>query len=471
MSEHATATAAYLAGFTTLDNEVRDAALPVEGEIPGWLQGSLTRNGPARFEAGERGFRHWFDGQAMLHRFAVAGGAVTYTNRFLRTDSFRQTEQGRIGFGEFATDPCQSLFARMFTRFKLTPNSSVNVVPMDDGFVAIGETPIAVRFDPDTLETAGVAGYTDHLDGPITTAHPHQHPGSGDLVNYVLRFGRRSRYQIYRQRDMERRLVASVPTARPGYLHSFAITGRYAVLVVFPLVVNPLALLLPGRPFIENYRWRPELGTRFVLVDLDSGATDTLTTDEPMFAFHHINAFHDGEKIVVDLCAYPDSSVIDATYLDRLRDPRDPVPVARPTRYVLDPAGRTVTGRRLTDETMELPRINYGTRNGADYRYAYGVGNRDQRGDDFLNQLVKLDVHTGVTSVWRQPGCYPGEPVFVPAPDPSAEDDGVLLSVVLDGARQRSFLLVLDAGSFTELARAEAPHAIPFGFHGMFRHD
>jgi beta,beta-carotene 9',10'-dioxygenase len=58
--------------------------------------------------------------------------------------------------------------------------------------------------------------------------------------------------------------------------------------------------------------------------------------------------------------------------------------------------------------------------------------------------------------------------VFVRRPDGSAEDDGVVLSVVLDSSAGRSFLLVLDAGSFEELARAEAPHHIPFGFHGQY---
>lgn len=71
--------------------------------------------------------------------------------------------------------------------------------------------------------------------------------------------------------------------------------------------------------------------------------------------------------------------------------------------------------------------------------------------------------------MWREEDCYPGEPVFVPAPDATTEDDGVLLSVVLDSRERRSWLLVLDAAGFTELARATVPHAIPFGFHGQFR--
>ncbi|WP_284700061.1 carotenoid oxygenase family protein [Coxiella burnetii] len=30
----------------------------------------MIRNGPAKFEAGNKKLRHWFDGFAMLHQFA-----------------------------------------------------------------------------------------------------------------------------------------------------------------------------------------------------------------------------------------------------------------------------------------------------------------------------------------------------------------------------------------------------------------
>ena len=43
-----------------------------------------------------------------------------------------------------------------------------------------------------------------------------------------------------------------------------------------------------------------------------------------------------------------------------------------------------------------------------------------------------------------------------------------LLSVVLDAQRAQSFLLVLDAMSLAEIAKAECPHHIPFGFHGNY---
>ena len=120
----------------------------------------------------------------------------------------------------------------------------------------------------------------------------------------------------------------------------------------------------------------------------------------------------------------------------------------------------------LADALIELPRINYRRHSGRSYRFVYGAGN--ERSGDFIDNIVKVDVRTGEAVTWFEDGCYPGEPVFVASPHTSAEDDGVLLSVVLDVNSQRSFLLVLNAANLTELARAEAPHHIPLGFHGNY---
>jgi carotenoid cleavage dioxygenase-like enzyme len=461
----------FAAGFQTLTAEVDIDALPVAGTIPDWLAGTLVRNGPALFDTSRRSYRHWFDGQGMLHRFAFDGGAVSYTNRLLDTPASRMArEQGRIGFAEFATDPCASLFGRFFTRFrrKASNNANVNVARMGDKYVALTETPLPVEFDPATLETVGVVEYTDDLGGMTATAHPHADPATGDLVNFALAFGRRSEYRVYRQADgLRRELLGTVSADLPGYLHSFAITERHVILMIFPLVVNPLSFMLRNRPFIENYRWRPELGTRIVVLDSASGEMRCDTTTAPCFAFHHINAYESGDEVVIDLCAFPDPSVIDALYLDKLRA-NGPLPMARPTRYTVTPATGDVRIRQLSVEPLELPRIAYAGHNGRPYRYVYGCGAEDAGGTNFLDQVVKLDIDTGQARIWRAAGCHPGEPVFVPALDSAAEDDGVVLSVVLDVRTETSFLLVLDASTFTELARAAVPHAVPFGFHGQF---
>jgi carotenoid cleavage dioxygenase-like enzyme len=103
-----------------------------------------------------------------------------------------------------------------------------------------------------------------------------------------------------------------------------------------------------------------------------------------------------------------------------------------------------------------------------EYRFVYASSLRPEQRTGFYNQLVKSDIETGQTQSWFEPDCYPGEPVFVGRPDRRAEDEGVILAVVLDAARAESFLLVLDAQSFVERARAAIPYPVLFGYHGEF---
>ncbi len=182
------------------------------------------------------------------------------------------------------------------------------------------------------------------------------------------------------------------------------------------------------------------------------------------FSFHHINAYEDDGEVVVDLCAFPDAQVIEDLYLERLRT-GTPLSQAVPTRFRLSLGDRTVTRERLADGGLELPRINYRRCNGRPYRYAWG---NDVGPGGWLEQIVRVDVQARETTAWSEPDCYPGEPVFVAEPGGEHEDDGVLLSVVLDARAESSFLLVLDAATLRPLARAAVPHAIPFGFHGQF---
>jgi len=461
----------YRRGFETLDQEIAEPALPVDGDLPDWLSGTLIRNGPAQFEVGDRDYNHWFDGHAMLHAFRVADGTVAYRNRFLQTKSRTEAlEQGEIARSEFATDPCRSLFGRVMSVFnpKLTDNASINVAQIDDAYVALTETPIPVAFDPETLETAGVVEYEDDVDVPMSTAHPLVEPDTGRTITYLTEFGRQSRYHVagIAPGSRTRTVLATVDVARPRYMHSFGMTERYVILAEWPLVVDPLDLLLRGRPFIENFEWTPELGTRVRILRKEDGAEVATCEADAAFAFHHVNAFERGDEVVCDVVTYPDASIIDALSLDRLRSDEPTPGTGRLRRYRLPLDGGSASSSVQSDTRLELPRIHEGAARTQAYRYVYGIG---ERGDGtFTDQLVKLDASTGAAQVWREAGTYPGEPVFVPRPDGAAQDDGVVLSVVLDPADERSFLLVLDASSFDERARAEVPHAIPFGFHGQF---
>lgn len=462
----------YGTGFRSLTREVAEpVALPLSGALPTWLKGTLLRPGPSKYEVGARAYNHWFDGLAMLHLFAFAAGGVTYANRFLKSNAFCAAEKtGRISYGEFATDPCRTLFGRVMAIFdpKLTANCCVNVSDYARQAVAFTETSIPMRIAPETLETLGVFGYRRALRGQISTAHPHYDAARRRHYNYIADLGMSSVYRLVSiGDDGKQRLVAKLAVERPAYMHSFGMSADHLVLTEFPLVVNPIDLRLSGKPFIQNYRWEPSRGLVFHIVEKDTGKLVRSVTSGAAFAFHHVNAFADADGLNVDAIVYPDATIIDQLYLARLRAGTPITATGRLTRFRIPFASDVpVTHRTLSDMPLELPRMNYERCAGKPYRYVWGTGIAIE--GDFLDSIVKVDTETGRAATWHLAGLYPGEPVFVPSPDGRAEDDGVLLSIVLDIGKDRSFLLVLDAASLNELARAEAPHAIPFHFHGNY---
>ena len=50
-------------------------------------------------------------------------------------------------------------------------------------------------------------------------------------------------------------------------------------------------MALSGKPFIENYAWRPELGTKLQVFDRETGAHRGTYETDAFFCFHHVNAF------------------------------------------------------------------------------------------------------------------------------------------------------------------------------------
>lgn len=457
-------------GFVNCEDEFLELPLPVEGHLPPWLSGTLIRNGPARFDLAAGRVAHWFDGLAMLHAFGIHDGQVSYSNRFLRTTTYRAARaNGKVSYSAFAADPCRTLFKKFFTVLfpRSMDNANVGVAQIAGRFLALTETPMPVEFDPRTLATIGHLSFDDRIGGSLTTAHPLVDPGDGQVYNYVTRFGLPSRYQVFTYDGRRRRLVGAKRVREPAYMHSFGMTERYVVLSEFPFLFDPAAALDAKQPFISVFRWRPERPSRFLVFDKAGGALVATYESEACFGFHHVNAFETADGLAVDVIVYKDPSIIEGLYLDTIKSCGS-FPTGELRRYHLPFDGTHATHAPLSATALELPQIDE-RRRGRPYSFAYGAGATSC--EEFLNQVVKIDGRDGRTLTWAEADCYPGEPVFVPWPGGTAEDDGVILSVVLDGRSGSSFLLVLDAASLTELGRAVAPHHIPFGFHGMFAAD
>jgi len=458
-------------GLQTFTDESRNRDLPVSGTIPDWLDGQLLRNGPGQFEVGGEPVNHWFDALALLRSFEIRDGSVTYSVRFLRSEAYTHAQiNGELGYMEFGTNPDYSFPRRLLqvVRGKLTDNASVDVTRIGGDLAAVTETARSVLFDPGTLSTRRTHTFDDDLSVLGSLAHAHYDFDRAATVGLGFEYGPTSRYRLFRRPKggTDREEFATITVDRPSYMHSFALTDRYAVVTEPPYEVNPVRLA-SASPFVENFEWHPDEPTTFHVVDRQTGECVTRLHTDPFFVFHHANTYEGkNSELVVDLVAFEDASIMDALYLDRLRRPDIDSPGGELRRFRLPLDGGTVETERLHPGPLEFPMIHYREYNTRPHRYVYGTGRVD--GEGFLNCLHKIDVETGETLTWHESDRYPGEGVFVPNPGGTEEDEGVVLSVVLDSATERSFLLVLDAATFDERARAELPHVLPFGFHGQF---
>ena len=453
----------YALGFTSQTREQEPVRAEVSGRIPDWLRGTLIRNGPGKWNAGSDRMRHWFDGFAVLHAFTLDAQGVSYRNRFLRGPDWCSAQSdGKLRYPQFATDPCRGFFKKVASLFvnELGCNPNVNVVKLGKRWLALTETPLALEFDRETLQTLGIFDYDqDEFHRQITSAHRVFE--NGVMHNFLVKLGRETRYTGYRMpAEGARQEFAHYLTRRPSYLHSCAMTSREMLLWEGPFTVEPLQLLWRNRPYIENFRWRPELGSRLIRLGRD-GRSSALELP-PFFVFHHVNSFYDGDCLCVDVLAYQDARSVEQLYLDDLlADTGTRVDTPQLLRVRVE--GGKARCETLSTTPVELPRIQEAQ--GQPYRYVYGITQKESR---FYEGLVRLDTHTDTALVWSEAGCFAGEPVPQVSPDRS---ETLLLSVVLDSSRGQSFLLVLDAATMTERARAYVPCVVPFGFHGGFDPD
>lgn len=185
------------------------------------------------------------------------------------------------------------------------------------------------------------------------------------------------------------------------------------------------------------------------------------------------------------MSVYSDHSVINLLALDKLRNLNNEnhMLMGRARRFRLpsptNPSTTTEARDAIVDFTLpqsssiELPTVAPSVYH-KPYRYVYGMNKLDPKHHyTFADGLIKLDMSTSssdapAAKMWRKENHTPSEPIFVPRPGAVEEDDGVLLSVVLDEVEGRSSMVVVDAKEMKEVGRAEMEGVFPVGFHGVF---
>ena len=280
-------------------------------------------------------------------------------------------------------------------------------------------------------------------------------------------------------------------------------TKNYVIVIEQSLLVNGLKLATctpKGKSLEECLEWCPDEPAHFHVIDKRTNQLIKHKFESKgFFFFHTINAYEDGEQIVLDILNYDDHELLETLRLINLKNGKfETKTKSKPTRYVL-PIGDLkqmkqnenliklddckssailnnkgiieLIGDSLGPSGFEMPTINR-DRIGKPYNFVYGTGFLE-KDVIFENAIGKLDIKNKDVKLYKHSTTsYPGEGVFVKSPNAQDEDDGVILTLALESdLNKNSFLSVLDAKSFKQLTRIEFERneiSIPTTLHGIW---
>ncbi|HET6184409.1 MAG TPA: carotenoid oxygenase family protein [Acetobacteraceae bacterium] len=426
--------------------------LPVLGELPHGLRGTLFRNGPnPQFMPADPARHHWFLGDGMIHAFMLEDGRARYRNRWVRTPKFvAEGAAGGPGPGDWSPDEGGV--------------ANTNIVWHAGRLLALEEAHPPIALDPSTLATLGQERFGGALSGPFT-AHPKTDPETGEMVFFgYSASGPLSAAMSYGTIDRAGRLTRFERFEAPycSMVHDFAVTARHVVFPVLPLSGSMKRAMAGGAPFA----WEPALGAYVGVIRRDQGiASLRWFRAEACYVFHIMNAWDADGSILADVLQYQEPPLF-----PRADGGAPHATPARLTRWTIRPDVGTDAFKSipLDDLDGEFPRID-DRRAGLANRYGAMAARSAPDGE--FDAIAWYDFRSGARALHSlPPGDAVSEPVFVPRAPDAAEGDGWLLAVVWRGAERRSDLIVLDTADIAArpLATVQLSHRVPFGFHGNF---
>lgn len=449
----------------------------IQGEIPKDLEGTLFRNGPGLLDINGAAIHHPFDGDGMISAVSFKNGQAHFRNRFVRTEGFvKEQAAGKIEYrGVFGTQKPGGWLNNAFD-LNLKNIANTNVIYWGGKLLALWEAAEPHRLDPRTLETLGI----DYLDGILKpgdafAAHPRFDPncqldnGQPCLVNFSIKPGLSTKITIYEIDPQGKLLRCHVHTV-PGFafIHDFVITPNYCILFQNPVTFNPIPFLLGLRGAGECVEFHPKQTTRIILIPR-TPPYDGIKTFETKagFVFHHANAFEVKDKIYIDSVCYKTlpKVKVNSNYKDVDFDNLDP---GQLWRFELALNQGTVDAQTIDDRCCEFPAVNP-NHVGRPYRYLFIGAAAQPTGNAPLQALLKLDLNTQEQQIWSfAPSGYASEPIYVPKPSATTEDDGWVLMMVYDGSIHRSKIAIFDGRQINKgpIASLYLKHHIPYGLHG-----
>ena len=440
--------------------------LPVTGALPPDLIGTFYRNGPARHERGGHRYRHWFDGDGMVQAFRFDGRSISHLGRIVETAKHVAEEQaGRHIFPAFGTAAPRSPPLRGAD--DLNP-ANISVCHHGGELLALWEGGSAHQIDERTLNTIGRKTWHENLKGAAFSAHPKIEP-NGTFWNFGNIVGQGLLVLYHIASDGRLNNVGTVPIDNPGMVHDFAVTARHLIFVIPPLVYDQ-SLFGSEISFLDAHVWRPELGTRVLVVDKTDFTRRRWYQLPTGFNFHFGNAWEDSaQNIRFDYCVAADATVMTDTFRYVMRGEFQHA--TGPTRFaqVVLHAGGGAT-QEITDVAAEFPRVSPAIV-GRRYRQVYAVIGGIGISGAGLGGIARIDTETGIADSFEYGDRFiVEEHVFVPRPGTMTETDGWLVGTVLDLDDQVTRISLFDAARLSDgpIAWVSLPYPLPLGFHGTF---
>lgn len=451
--------------FAPLLMEADAYDLPIVGEMPRELSGTLYRNGPNP-QFAPRGFYHWFAGDGMLHALKIANGRVSYRNRWVRTPKWQmEHEAGKALYGAFGNP----MWSDPVTFGKDSTTANTNVVWHAGKLLALEEAHLPFEVDAEMLAPRGDQDYGGKLKTRMT-AHPKIDPETGEMVCFAYSAtGRFTPSMAYYTIDRGGTLTDYQEFDAPyvAMVHDFCVTRDFVLFPIMPLT-GSIERAMNQKP---AYAWEPDKGNRIgILRRGDKVENMRWFSADPSYVFHPMNAWNEGNKIFADVMEYPVAPLFpnpDGTPIPQSRA------MARLVRWSFDLDGNSDTYKRqeLDDTPGEFPRFDE-RRAGLSYRHGWFTAYRPGRQVGLFDAIGHIDLQTGRRTLHSLPeGDATSEAVFVPRHADAPEGDGFLLALVWRGAENRSDLCVFDAMDIAKgpIATAQLPIRVPFGFHGNWR--
>lgn len=440
----------YLSGnFAPVNDELTAFDLKVTGEIPKDLAGRFLRIGPNPINADPKSY-HWFLGNGMAHGVCLGGGkALWYRNRYVLDDQV---------VAEKGLPPVKGP-----VREFMLGNGVANTNLIEHGgktlaIVEAGNLPVELSYE---LETIGRSDFGGTLPGGLS-AHPHCDPDTGELHTAVYSPAwEYLQYVVVGTNGLVRKTV-DIPVAGRPMVHDCMITKNYFILFDMPVILD-LAGAASGTSL--PYKWTPEYGARVGLLPREGEAKDVRWCEvDPCFVFHPMNAYEDDRgRVVLDVVRHSEMFA-------EAREGGLQGGTSNLTRWLIDPKSGSVKESVLDDMEQEFPRIDERL-TGKPYRFGYTTG---LGGNTSLGGIKKHDIEKG-TAVLHNEGEHRVfmEPVFVPASETAAEDDGWIMAYVYDKAMDKSDVVIVHAQDFEAkpVATIHLPQRVPFGFHGNWVAD